>query len=51
MRMLQLWILLVPAIVGGSLAAHVWNLPTELRMLVGLPPALVLIVWAGLASQ
>ena len=51
MKMLQLIVLLVLAVVGGTLAGHVWNLPVNQALFMGLPPALALIVWAIINSD
>jgi len=51
MRMAQLVVLLVPAVIGGLLAGHAWNLSTDGAMFMGLPPALALIGWAVIVSE
>ena len=51
MRMVQLVVLLVPAVIGGVLASNTWNLSTDSTMFMGLPPALALIGWAVIVSE
>ena len=51
MRMLQLIVLMVPAIIAGLLASDVWHLSPGTTILVGFPPAMALIIWAMIVSE